>query len=1209
MSKISWTKSQAEAIHSRGDVQVAASAGTGKTAVLSRRCIDLLLEENNKTDIDQILVLTFTEDAAAEMRQRIARELKAESRNKASASRLQRQLMRIDIADISTIHSFCRKIVANNFHSLAIDPGFSIIDEDEQKLLRSEILTDVIEQAWQDKSLSANLRDTLEGRNPDLKKGILKNILNIDVFLSSLIEPQKWIDLSLSGNVEYRYLSDILIEKINICRALSKQAQVLDKQLLGGFYAENISQFNDNLDAFEKGVNCGDRAVIEQAIEIANKTKFRPKPRNTEDADYLTARSPITEIAKKKILKKLSEDIAPYALLDKLKDCQATDTGSLLTITQMFRSEYQKRKSDLKCLDFNDLERLALKALTNDDGSASDIAKQMQQDYKYVFVDEYQDVNKIQDRIIQLVSRGENLFVVGDVKQSIYSWRQAMPEIFLERIRNAEQSGSKNIYLNENFRCRSGIIDFTNSVFSEIMNSDVAGMDYSENAELVLGATWYKRLDEVCNIENSRCCELHIITSGDKDVDQADEQDEQAESSNSNQRQAVLIAQRIRKLVGDKENASELKIIDGQGNLRNVEYGDIVILMRSLKNKVNDYVDVLRQHNIPVEASVTGNYFESPEVNDCLSVLKVLDNPIRDIEFAAVMRSPLFGFSDSELLEIRNFVDDSSKPFYCCACEYVGGGVSVELAGKITRLLDTLEDWRIAASSDNLAHLVWNIILHNDFLSFATALPGGLQRRADLLKLYERAIQFDGFLSAQGNPSLARFVDFIERLRESDTDWSQAETEAPQGSSVRIMSIHKSKGLEFPVVFMPAIEGKFNTADTKEICLLDEELPIGLRVYLSNTGKQYSTDCFNIIKHKKLTDSVAEQMRTLYVAMTRAREKLILVGDSSKKKQSEDLNNLQQRLGEIQNLSDRSAFNWWLSDCGSRSYLDWFIASMREQDGIFKILETGGKLNDVEIFITPCDKLQTDAQTLMQSEQGGQDDFDEQLIGKLQERIDKKYRYEALLSLPVKNSVSAITHRDDEFKVDYFTKSFSVNEIFEKPQEGVEPRLIGTATHLVFEKLPLDKKPQAIDVQQVIDNLKKQGVILPQVAELINIEEVLAFFDSVPGKLIFEPEVKVFREYPFTIGLTPAECGFGEQSEMGDNIIVQGVIDLLIQTAEGFAIVDFKTDNVSAENISRRAEIYQTQLRLYSYAVSKIEKKGVFAKWLYFLKPKQIYEC
>ncbi|MFI4913312.1 MAG: helicase-exonuclease AddAB subunit AddA [Sedimentisphaeraceae bacterium JB056] len=1212
MSEIKWTDSQRRAIKSRGDVQVAASAGTGKTAVLSHRCIDLLLDDQRPADIDKILVLTFTEDAAAEMKERIARTLAKEAKG-ANRARLKSQLLKIDIADISTIHSFCRKIIADNFYRLGIDPSFTIIEGDEQRLLRQEILADIVELAWESETLTNDLRAMFEGRDPDLKKGVLKNIYSIDEFLNSLVDPERWMAMCYEDNSEKLWdsLSQILMQEVDICRSLCRHAISLDESLTDGHYQQNFLDFENGLSGIEESIKANDRAEIESKIDELVSMRFKSRPRGSDETLYNSVRYPVAEIAKKKILTKIKNELAPADVFDLIENSTRQDTAAIIGITKMFREEYRKRKQQLKCLDFGDLERLALQLLTNEDGSPSDVAKELREHYQYVFVDEYQDVNKLQDRIVELVSRGGNLFIVGDVKQSIYSWRQARPELFLNRIKNSSQSGADNIYLNDNFRCRKGVVDFVNLTFSELMTSDVAGMDYDENAALGFGAKWYLPLEDVCRDQTPCCNELHIITSEDSGVDEEDDDSDMSLQS-TNQKQAMVIAKRIQQLVGGNDGCGEMRIAGRDGLLRDVQYGDIVILLRSLKGRVNDYVDVLRQFNIPVEASVTGNYFESPEVNDCLAILKVLDNPMRDIELAAAMRSPVFGFSDSELYEIRKNADNDIKVFYNCVLDYTLRGGDDILVCKLKEMLEVLESWRELASRSYLAQVIWQILRHNDYLSFVSALPGGLQRRGDLLKLHERGIQFEGFVSTQGNPSLSRFVDFIERLRESEGDWSQAETDTGQSSSVRIMSIHKSKGLEFPVVFMPAMEKSFNLMDVSETCLLDEELPLGLKVYLGQRGDKYNTDSFNIIKRNKLASNIAEEMRTLYVAMTRAREKLIMVADTSKKDNGQAGYYLSQKLEELANLGERKVLNWWLSDSNNRSYLDWIVAANRDDVAVKGAVLKGGKLENLRLFVTKADELSFEDSASQNLSVSDAATDSAEVVSQLCKRFEARYRYEEVLSLPVKNSVSSITHRDDEFKVDYSAKSIDTVDMrfTGSESEKTDPRLIGTATHLVFEHLDLMKKPTEQDVAKLIERFVNTGAISAAIAQRIDAGQILAFFDTEPGRLLFDTDVTVHREYPFTIALTPQECGYQlSQQEIGDDIIVQGIIDLLMITPEGMVIVDFKTDNVTAHNIESRAEIYKKQLRLYACAVSKILKSSVAAQWLYFLKPSLARRC
>ena len=661
--------------------------------------------------------------------------------------------------------------------------------------------------------------------------------------------------------------------------------------------------------------------------------------------------------------------------------------------------------------------------------------------------------------------------------------------------------------------------------------------------------------------------------------------------------------------------------------------------MRSLAKKANDYVEVLRLAGVPVSCQATAGYFEATEISDCLCLLKVLDNPQRDIELAAVLRSPFFSISDAELakIKIHSETDEHNENFYNCVAEYCNSGRDVKLAGKLKEILAAIEQWRTLARRGNLADLIWQVYRRTGFLSFVSALPNGQARRANLLKLHDRAIQFEGFVSSAGIPSLTRFVEFIEKLQEAGEDWAPAEPESAAGNAVRILSVHKSKGLEFPVVFLAELDSKFNKRDIQQDFLADAGDTLGLQIIDRKSNSKLRSLAHEVIAERKLSTALAEEMRILYVATTRARDRLILTA-------CEKLNNCRTIICNGFFFGDESIPNWQLRWC--RSPLDWILYGLADQKNLHGAFETGltaqpanndlfriklyeqAQLKQLSEFVI---KLKAD-RSLAPPPVGGARLAPTPAVGvrrlaQVKKSLAWRYGFGDAPLLPAKTSVTAITHRNDEYlKIDYS------RALERKPKVvlsadltgAVDGGLIGTATprpsvlgrgtHLVISRLDFTRPVNKEAIEKVIDKLLVDGAITEAVAEHIDTDSIITFFHSDLGRIALDTENTVWREWLFTFAMPASEWKLdgldkaqhdirNTQYAIRDTIIVQGIIDLLVKRPDGLLVIDFKTDRITAEEVSERAELYRRQLELYGRAASAILKDKVLGKWLYFLTP------
>ena len=1258
--KIRWTKQQQCAIEQRGsDVLVTASAGTGKTAVLSGRCVNILSDESICPDVLNMLVLTFTEAAAEQMHSRIAEQLK-EAFLESGNRRFRHQLILLQGADISTIHSFCKRLITEYFYKIGIDPTFRVIDDDERGLLKAEVLEKTIEWAWRQGNLAEGMAQLFGRRDLRTSDGFAAKIISLSDFLDGVVSRQSWYERTL-----------VLSEALNpFAGELGKKQKQIVSEELQSVLAQLrcVQEFCQKENADESWAQWLEENVVEIVLRCTEYLRSddwqscADEIRNFQRPRFNKPKSPdgpvagmIRDTAKKAAvdferLKGLAIINPDY--LDRISGAVSGQVKMMVELVKKFDKLYSRAKQTVNCLDFADLEHYALKLLTRegdkeDELLPSETALALRRKYKYIFVDEYQDINPVQKEILAALSCEDNVFVVGDVKQSIYAFRGAEPKIFTEELKSAtvEPKGSAEglrVDLTANFRSNKSVLDFVNKLFGRIMTSSFADIDYDESARLRPAAT--ERLKEASGSERRTAVELHILDDEIKDAEQKDESAEDENSGSdkgsatifdgsgvvsSRQRQAAMIAGRIREMVGADGGGAEFEIFDKQqGESREVEYRDIVILMRSPAKRVDDYVEVLRLAGIPIACEASSGYFEATEIRDLLSLLKVLDNPQRDIELAAVLRSPLFNISDSELAKIKihraektagsadlKSKEKKRKNFYDSVCAYCVSGSDVKLGERLKDVLARLEQWRTVGRRGNIAELIWQIYRETGYLFFVPSLANGQVRRANLLRLHERAIQFEGFASSVGVPSLTRFVEFFEKLYEAGLDWSTAEEEAAAGNAVRIMSIHKSKGLEFPVVFLAELNSRFSRKDLQEDCIAEAGGGLGLRIIEGKTKTKVDSAAYQIIEKIKRKTALAEEMRILYVATTRARERLVLTA-SEKAKRCRDV------ICDGVMFGAGTVFDWQLSRC--RSPLEWVLYGLSDKKVVHDGFGTGlspeagdDNLFDFKLYVSS--ELEQLSRYVFELRQRKRIQFDSakrklgqgraknKLLPKVKERLSWRYGFEDLSVLPAKRSVTQLTHLGDEYvKADYSgvlarkPKAVSAVDL----AESVQSRLIGTATHLVISRLDLTKQVNKEAIDKIAGKLVAAGAVAEAVAEHIDTGSIMAFFESELGRLALDANNTVWCEWPFTFALSAcefADSGNGSRATSDEAIVVQGIVDMLVKTPDGLLIIDFKTDSVTAEQAKERAELYREQLGLYGRAAEAILNDKLLGKWVYFL--------
>jgi len=1224
-----WTAEQKLAVEADGrDVLVTASAGTGKTSVLAGRCVRMLSDPAAAVDVRQMLILTFTNAAAEEMRTRISDSLRKACESGGNA-RLKRQLMLIDAAHIGTIHSFCQRLIREHFYRLGLDPSFRLVNEDEQRLLKSQILDDTVEWAWQQANLVGPLGELLGGRNVRTKGySFLEQIVAISDFLDGIADRRNWCDRAVAANdlmgqgageVAAQQM-DIIRTRLLECRQQIQFAIRLDELMAGGHWRGQMQ--NDRLsyiDACLASLEKGDLRECARVIETyANdKHSFRNRPRGMSEEVKETVQAPVKKAME--TLTKLHElAILNPVYNDAIGPAARIQSMVLIELVKRFDHLYGQAKMKANCLDFADLEHSVLQLLQGPDGP-SDIAASLRRRYKAIFVDEYQDINSVQKQILTLLTAGRNVFAVGDVKQSIYAFRGAVPEIFLYDLKAAQTRPAEalRIDLTGNFRSRQELLDVVNAVFGRIMTVETARLNYDETAKLT------SRLQYVPIAHDAgKAVELHLLDTGTEgncdagDMTEGDNSEDKGAGSSGSftnaQLQAALIAARIQEMV-DSHGKTQFSIYDkDKETYRPVEYRDIVVLMRSMSG-ANDYAEILSLAGIPIHSQSATGYFEATEVTDSLALLKVLDNPQRDIELAAVLRSPMFRVSDTELLKIRLADTESGSGrsrFHECVYAYAASGPDAELREKVASILRTLDQWRTCAAQEGIAAMLWQAYRQTGYLSFVAAMPKGRQRRANLLDLHSRAVQFAGFATTPAS-GLGAFVEFIEKLMQEGGDYKPADVMAPGENAVRIMSVHKSKGLEFPVVVLAGMERRFNFQDIAGDCLFDERTTLGLGIIDSHRHVHLRSMANEVVAERKLTASLAEEMRILYVAMTRAREKLILTAARPK-----DLCRRVLRNGAMAPAGPLPG--WMLSAC--RSSLEWLLYGLSDRREMLEAFGLDaeatalaqGHLLDMHILsATEQNALARSITKARQSHRATTHTASSSrkdaaaLVAAVTDSLSWEYPYEAATDACAKTSVTQLTHRQDEFaQVDHsaaFGRAPLALQVAGDSSK-VEPLLAGSATHLVIQSLDISQPVDEIAVGQTLSSLVKDGMLAHGIADGVDVRAVAAFFKTELGQIVLRNHDRVLREWPFTLAVPLSEYAPQQAGDpTGENVIVQGIVDMLVRLPDRLVIVDFKTDRIRRALVPQRAQMYRNQLDLYARAAGIILSTRNVEKCLYFL--------
>ena len=1148
---MAWTKEQEKAIYKKGNnILVSAAAGSGKTAVLVERIINKITNEN--IDVDKLLVVTFTNAAATEMRERVLDAIYKKIEDDPDNLKLQKQIVLLNKSHISTIHAFCLEVIKNNFYKTEISPNFRLANTPETELLRMEVLEDVFDNYYEtnDKGF-IKLIDTYCGyRNDDNLKDI---ILKIYKYIQSMPYPEDWIEEqaekfnikddedfseTIWGKLLIKEAKNIINygistlksigKKLSVEIELAKWAQIVNDDIVQLETIENLEKWDDIFCAIQ---------------DIKLKTWAQDRKLISDLKDYAkTVRDKV-----KDSIRSLQQDIFIYNSRQACSDIYSMyeTLTQIKRIVLEFTEAYNKAKLEKNIIDFNDIEHLALQILVkkNKDGiyEPTEVAKEYQELFEEIAIDEYQDSNEIQEEILKQVSRGNNIFMVGDVKQSIYKFRQAKPEMFLEKYNTYKDN---KIQLFANFRSRKNVLDLTNLIFENIMSKEFGSIEYNEEEFLNLGQE-YPETDE--NILGK--AELHIIDEASEEIEEQNEISEKAEI------EANFVAKKVKELID-----GNYMVYDKKKGYRKLQFKDIVILLRKTAKVAPIYEKKLTEMEYPVFSDIGTNYFESLEIQTIMNLLKIISNPDNDIALVSVLRSPIGKFTDNELIEIR--LENKDESFYKALIS------NKKLKDKINEFLEQIEDFRIKQEYLRLDELIWYIYEKTGYYNFVSLMKNGGLKVANLRMLFEKAKDYE-----QGSfKGLYNFINFIDKVTKANSDMGAPKLIGENEDVIRIMSIHKSKGLEFPVVFLCGTGNEFNMLDLNDNILIHSELGFGPKYINYERRITYNTLAKEAIKHQIRKELKEEEMRLLYVALTRAREKLIITGiDKNLKKSIQDKEEiLQGTEKEVTPTISQKA----------KSYLDWIELVSLSND----------KIKDV---IDIYEHKKTEYLALEQEEE--KENKLEIEDRKINPKIDKILTWEypeiELTKIEGKSSVSALAKdKIEQDEIEFKKPKFLEGEI---PLSKAE---IGTVVHLVMQKLEFKQEYTMDKIENLLEELQQKEIITEKQKQAVPKEKILKFTESDLFKSIGNA-VKVYKEQPFYINIPACEI---YETKSNEAILIQGIIDLYYITEDGkIMLVDYKTDYVPEKNEDYLKDKYQKQLGLYKRALEQALGKKVNKTYIY----------
>lgn len=1227
-----FTDKQWQSIYDGGDnLLISASAGSGKTTVLVERVIQHIKAGVN---VDELLIVTYTEAAAKEMKQRIQVAIQSAIKEEVDLEKRQHfisQLSLLPTAPISTLHAFCLTVIRKYYYLIHIDPVFRLLtDETETTLLKEDVWEELRETLYgEDQAAFYRLTENFSNDRND--NGLTKLIFSLANFAQSNTDPEKWLNQltthyettdSLTDSELYqRLMKPSLVKELS--NLVIKNQELIQQTTGEPDFEKTLTVFESDKELIQRVLSQVEADDLEGSYQSLLSGKFvtikgpSKKTSPEEVMEYYDGLKKDRDLIKKELgtIKKNYFSLSPEKMLSLMKESKPL-VEEMVVVCKAYLNAFKTQKEQKNLVDFNDLEHLTLSILREEkDGKwePSEASTYYRHKFREVLVDEYQDVNRLQEGILYWLRQPEenqgNLFMVGDVKQSIYAFRLADPTLFIEKYEQyADEEDGRRIILAENFRSRGSVLDFTNLIFTQLMDKELGQIEYDQSAELITGFTGYP--------ESSKHDTEILIYESESDKEEDLDLELSFEIEDKTEGELLLVAKKIQELI-----SSGFPIYDKKTKQsRPITYQDIVLLSPTKKNNLV-ILDVFKEFDIPLLINDTQNYFQATEVKIMVALLQLIDNPYQDIPLAAILRSPIVGARENDLVKIRQY--DPNGYYYDALKAYLTNETAMDsLYQKVKTFHDQFVYWREMARQEKLVTLIWQIYQDTGLLEYVAGMPSGKQRQANLHALYDRASAYEE-MSFKG---LFQFIRFIEKMQAKNKDLAEPNQTSEEEDAVRVMTIHASKGLEFPVVFVLDMNKQFNMTDiNNQSFIFDEALGAGIKFLDQDTRVKYETLPYILIREQKRRKLLAEEMRKLYVALTRAEEKLFLVGSYKNKEAAfkswqDNVTSDHRVLSTNARLAQRSLLGWvGLSLVRHPKMIeDYPELQVSALKGLSEI-----PVNFKVSFFTQEElQLVKDTTEVIVEPSSINTQADPQLLRKVVDRLNYQYKNTSATKTASYQSVSEIKRlfEDPDLKEVHvldLTKHKEpkgnriVGEELAKPQfltktNKVSPAEIGSATHLVMQLLDLSKAPTEGSLHTLIDYLTKNQILESEIAEKMDSSMILSFFDSEFGKQLIKEHRSVKREQPFSLLLRANHLFEEFRGSDSDKILVHGIIDGFMETEEELVLYDFKTDYIpkdpTQEDIEKVKQKYTGQLKLYKQALEQVKERKVTSVKLVLLR-------
>ncbi|ETO40510.1 ATP-dependent nuclease, subunit A [Fructilactobacillus florum 8D] len=1235
MSKPEWTPGQRRAIQEDfpGNTLVSASAGSGKTSVLTQR---VLRKIKAGVNVDQLLIVTFTNAAAKEMRDRI-KTLIIDELNVAQdpqlKQRLVSQLRLLPTAHIETLDAFCQWLVKKYYYIINLDPDFRILtDQSELGLLRDRVWETVREQLYgnDDGSFAALTRNFSSDRSDD---GLTTVLFQLYDFANVTPDFQHWLACLPEFYATSGALTNSALYQKLLLPAMQNQFRQMDQDWQQLIQQAEQAGLDKHLDLFEaerkKLANLANQLTTKSWDELREQFsnfKFDNVPRISKkelDDEQLVAKQQLTErrTMAKKVLQKLQDD---YFFASESENQQVMERSEqlvrkLVKVVQQFATAYAETKRKRRTYEFIDIEHFALQILTSDEPAGQQLQDYFRKYLNEIMVDEYQDNNRLQDAILAALKRSdpENLFMVGDVKQSIYRFRLADPSLFGEKYQTyPDQPNNTLITLPDNFRSVQNIDDFTNLLFSQIMNQQLGEIDYTGDNYLKFGAHDYPdQLDTKTEV---------LLYKADEPVP-----DEVTMQVPNEQQQVEMIAERIEQLIHDQYQVYDRK----QQQMRPIEYGDIALLAATKHNNFS-IASIFAEHQIPVMIDGSESYFKTTEIQIVMSLLQLIDNPYQDIPLAAVLRSPMVGMNENELAFLR--ITKKMGNYFQAVLDFPNlyqhdqpTPFGDAVLAKVQHFLQVLQHLRDFATQHRLAELIWKIYEQTGFLDYVGGMTAGKKRQANLHALYQRAEEYE----KNGFRGLFAFVQFVKRLQKQNQDLGEAPVEA-EANAVTVKTIHGSKGLEYPVVILMDANHGFNETDLRAASVLDADYGIGIRCYLPNQKARFPSLQYLAIVQRGRQRMLSEEMRKLYVAVTRAKQKLIITGIVKGSPQADAettvLSKWEQALQSEERVLDVAL------RAKAKSFLDW-IGPALVRTKTYQQQAQAGEIAQQSLvdssaafqikFLAASDLQRSNGRQVSQVKSTSATPQLSQSV--VQQYLNFQYPYKDATKTTAYQSVSEIKRQFDdpdniqlgsinEREHQLLKNTRYNNQNFAEPrfmqQVGIpSPQEVGTATHLVLQKVDVTKPVTVVQVQLLIQQLVSEKLLAQELAANIKVDAIVAFYQTTIGQRILQHPEQLQREVPFSLVINADRLFTEFHHDAKQQLLVHGIIDgYLADPKRGVCLFDYKTSFVNPNHpetdIQKIKNQYAGQVNIYALALADMLKQPVTSKYLYLLSINKLIE-